>query len=60
MLNPNHKANRDLLTKMSFIRNTDGGLVVQRSYTYDKPGRPTSRTQAYPQQSVSRDEFLRL
>ena len=38
-----HKANRDLLTKMSSIRNTDGGLVVQRSYTYDKLGRPLTR-----------------
>ena len=33
----------DLLTKMSSIRNTDGGLVVQRSYTYDKLGRPLTR-----------------
>ncbi len=43
MLNLSHKANRDLLTKMSSIRNTDGGLVVQRNYTYDKLGRPVTR-----------------
>ena len=43
ILNPSLKVNRDLLTKMSSIRNTDGGLVVQRSYTYDKLGRPLTR-----------------
>ena len=43
MLNPSHKVNRDLLTKMSSIRNTDGGLVVQRNYTYDKLRRPLTR-----------------
>ncbi len=34
MLNSSHNVKRDLLTKMSSIRNTDGGLVVQRNYTY--------------------------
>ncbi len=43
MLNSSYKVNRDLLTKMSSIRNTDGGLVVQRNYTYDKLGRPVTR-----------------
>lgn len=43
MLSSNHKVKHDLLTKMSSIRNTDGGLVVQRSYTYDKLGRPVTR-----------------
>ena len=43
ILNPSHKVKRDLLTKMSSIRNTDGGLVVQRNYTYDKLGRPVTR-----------------
>ena len=43
MLNSSHKAKRDLFTKMSSIRNTDGGLVVQRNYTYDKLGRPVTR-----------------
>ena len=43
MLNPSHKAKHDLLTKMNYIRNTDGGLVVQRNYTYDKLGRPLTR-----------------
>ena len=39
----NHKVKRYLFTKMCSIRNTDGGLVVQRSYTYDKLGRPLTR-----------------
>ncbi len=43
MFNPSHKVKRDLLTKMSSIRNTDGGLVVQRNDTYDKLGRPVTR-----------------
>ncbi len=34
MLNLNHKAKRDLLTKMSSIRNIDGGPVVQRNCFY--------------------------
>ncbi len=36
MLNLSHKAKRNQLTKTSCILNTDGGLVVQRNYTYDK------------------------
>ncbi len=43
MLNSSYKVKRDLLTKMSSIRNTDGGLVVQRNDTYDKLGRPLTR-----------------
>ena len=39
MFNLSNKAKRDLLAKMSFIRNTDGCLVVQRNYTYDQ-GKP--------------------
>ncbi len=30
MLNSSRKVKRDLLTKMSSIRNTDGGLVLLR------------------------------
>ena len=33
--------------------------VTRRGYAYDALGRPTSRTQAYPQQSVSRDDSFR-
>lgn len=36
MPNSSHKARRDLLTKMSSISNTDGGLVVQRNYACGK------------------------
>ena len=43
MLSSSHKAKRDLLTKMSSIRNTDGGSVVRRNYTYDRLGRPVTR-----------------
>ena len=50
MLNLSHKLKRDLPVEMSSIRNIDGGLVVQRNHAHGKLRRPTSRTQAYPQQ----------
>ena len=30
--------------------------VTRRGYAYDAQGRPTSRTQAYPQQKFAREE----
>ena len=56
MLNSSHKAKRDLLTKMSSIRNIDRGPVVQRNYAYGKLGRPISRTQTYLQQKFAQED----
>ena len=59
MIYLNHKAKRELLAEMLYKRLNGAGNkveVTRRGYAYDALGRPTSRTQAYPQQSVSRDD----
>ena len=50
MLNLNHKAKRDLLTGMDYVR--DNSLVTQREYNYDALGRPTTRDTRYPDRAV--------
>ena len=44
---------RDLLAEMLYTRSNNAGKLLEvsrRTYAYDALGRPTSRTQAYPQQ----------
>ncbi len=50
---------RDLLAEMLYTRLNSAGKeveVTRRGYAYDTLGRPISRAQDYPQQSVSRDD----
>ena len=58
MLNLSHKAKRDLLTKMSYIRNTDGGLVVKRSCTTMSSDAPRHAVRSIPQREMNRQEVF--
>ena len=50
MPNSSHKARRDLLTGMDYVR--DNSLVTQREYNYDALGRPTTRDTRYPDKAI--------
>ena len=50
MLNLNHKAKRDLLTGMDYVR--DNSLIAQRQYNYNALGRPMTRDTRYPKKAT--------
>ena len=57
MIYLSHKAERDLFAEMPYTRLNDAGKrveVTRRGSVYDALGRPTSRTQTYPQQKFAR------
>ena len=54
MLNLNHKAKRDLLTGMDYVR--DNSLITQRQYNYDALGRPVTRDSRYPNKAIHHND----
>ena len=50
MLNLNHKAKRDLLTGMDYVR--DNRLIAQRQYNYNVLGRPMTCDTRYPNKAI--------